>query len=507
LVLRSDKFKSVSGGWSAILAAYLNAHLLGAEGGLSKVGLGVTLSGADVRIFATLKHLLSDGDGLRTAMEWGGQGCMKPCFRHCNIFRKNSGRACYSDGRYHEITCVEPTSFKLWSATELHNAIDVLLLGKAQADAKAMPKVRYQEMVKAIGFHPTPHGLLADRNLRTMVPIVQALLYDWVHTFLSDGVVTNAAWSLLKQACDIEVTTQRAFHEFLSLPWCFSKRRGHRGRNLARLFNDYGAHSNETADTIKSSSSEMMTLYSLMRHWAATTLPADERLSEDIAIFELAAECMDTLVAIKRGIVTTRAGGATLQRQLIRHGERHRLRHGSARWKPKNHWAFDCAEQIMESDYLFDSFVVERAHLRVKEVAERQRDTTHFETAVLSGVINSHINSFTDGGVDGIQGRRAKCADLGGATVGDALDWLGMRFNIGDFVSHVGGNFGEVAACAEEHEACFLIVTEYVLTGSPCAHSALCRASGIRRVWGVADVKECACWRVVDAESRVVIKQ
>ena len=64
LVVRSDKFKTISGGWSAILAAYLKAQLLGAEGGLSTVGLGVALSDSDVKIFAKLKSVLSDGDGL-----------------------------------------------------------------------------------------------------------------------------------------------------------------------------------------------------------------------------------------------------------------------------------------------------------------------------------------------------------------------------------------------------------------------------------------------------------
>jgi hypothetical protein len=159
------------------------------------------------------------------------------------------------------------------------------------------------------------------------------------------------------------------------------------------------------------------------------------------------------------------------------------------------------------SDYLFDSFVIERAHLRVRDVAERQRDTTHFETAVLAGIINSHINSFTGNGTDGIQGRTATSSDLGGATVGDALDWCGRRFNVGDIVVHAGGNFGQSVACAEEDGALFLIVDELAPTGSPCPRSATCRVSGERSAWSVDQVSECACWRSIDADNRLVLKQ
>lgn len=507
LIVRSTQFKTIDGGWSAVLAAYLKMHLLGLEGGLSTVGVAVTLMGKPVKIFGTLKQLLSDGDGLRMALEWGGQGCMKPCFRHGNIMKKNSNRACHVDG-YHEMTCVDPKAFKILSAVELHKAIDVLLLARAKAAALEIPKVRYNEMVMAFGFHPTPNGLLADRELRATVPVVQAFRYDWVHTFLSDGLVTCAAWALVKKACELELATQNDLNIFLSLPWKFSKRREHHGRQLKRIFDEYGSAANAKADTIKSSSSEMLSLYSLLRHWAATCLPTgDPRLAEDLTLFDMSADCLDTILRVKRGLLSVSDGGATLQRQLVRYGERHMGHHGQNMWRPKHHWAFDCAEQMQGAAFLFDAFVVERAHLRVKGVADRQQDTTHFEASVLSGVINSHINSFSESGVDGLQGRQCASDELGGATVADALDWCGKRFNISDVVRHAAGGFGEVVACAQEGSACFLVVDVYSVVDSPCERSSLCRASGVRRVWHVADVSECTCWRAVDDTSRLVVRQ
>jgi hypothetical protein len=233
---------------------------------------------------------------------------------------------------------VDPNAFKLWDSAELYKAIDVLVLAKARSESLEIPKVRYNDMVKTFGFRPSSNGLLADVSLRTTVPVVQALTYDWVHTFLADGLVTGAAWGLIKKACVLELATQNDVHVFLRMPWTFAKRRSHYGRNLARVFDQYGAQANATSSTIKASASEMLSLYGLLRHWAATSLPTgDARLAEEVAIFGLAADCLDTVLNVKRGLVATRAGGAELQRKLVQHGERHMRHHGSKHWKPKNH--------------------------------------------------------------------------------------------------------------------------------------------------------------------------
>ena len=59
-------------------------------------------------------------------------------------------------------------------------------------------------------------------------------------------------------------------------------------------------------------------------------------------------------------------------------------------FKPKSHWAFDVADQMETSGFLFDAFIIERLHLRVRAIAENVKDTRTFGRAVLSGVVNVH---------------------------------------------------------------------------------------------------------------------
>ena len=53
-------------------------------------GVPIMISGRPILLFARLTDLLSDGDGLRMAFDWKGASSMKPCFKHYNVFMKDS---------------------------------------------------------------------------------------------------------------------------------------------------------------------------------------------------------------------------------------------------------------------------------------------------------------------------------------------------------------------------------------------------------------------------------
>lgn len=75
------------GGWSALLRLFLENLLLGPEG-LATAGIPVTVGGRSRLIFAALKNVLADGDGLRQALSWRGAAGLKPCFKHFNVYKK-----------------------------------------------------------------------------------------------------------------------------------------------------------------------------------------------------------------------------------------------------------------------------------------------------------------------------------------------------------------------------------------------------------------------------------
>ncbi len=86
--LRASLIHSVVGGWSHFLKVYLQRQLAG-PCGLSTSGVALELSGQPVMLFARFTNLLSDGDGLKQALDWRGHGSFKPCFKHFNVFKKD----------------------------------------------------------------------------------------------------------------------------------------------------------------------------------------------------------------------------------------------------------------------------------------------------------------------------------------------------------------------------------------------------------------------------------
>ncbi len=95
--LRTSVITQVEGEWTHCLSVYLQRHLLG-PCGLATSGVPVVLAdGRPTLIFARLTNLLSDGDGLRMALDWRGHASLKACFRHYNVFKKDS----CSNSRWH----------------------------------------------------------------------------------------------------------------------------------------------------------------------------------------------------------------------------------------------------------------------------------------------------------------------------------------------------------------------------------------------------------------------
>ena len=105
LVVRTSVIRDTVGGWGAMLAKYLQVHLIGPQG-LMTAGLVIMIDGQPLHMHAKLVDVCADYEGICMAWVWMGAAPMRPCLRCANVFRKETDLA----GRLArvEITCCNP---------------------------------------------------------------------------------------------------------------------------------------------------------------------------------------------------------------------------------------------------------------------------------------------------------------------------------------------------------------------------------------------------------------
>ena len=182
-------------------------------------------------IYAKLGQLLSDGDGLRIAMQWMGQAALKPCWRHLNVVKKGS-ELVSTNASYVEISCSESTKFNSWKEKDFREAIDLVVEAHARRSRGTLTAARLDAYQKTFGFRATADGLLASTTLRSLTPFLEVIRYDWVHVFLADGIVTGEAWRVVETASHINICNQHDVSTFLKVAWQMPRHRRGQGRAL-----------------------------------------------------------------------------------------------------------------------------------------------------------------------------------------------------------------------------------------------------------------------------------
>ena len=486
MAIRASVVKQVRGGWSAILRSFLRLLLLGAEG-MHVGGIPIIVRGRPQLLFAKVHTLLSDGDGIRQAMEWLGANGLKPCFRHWNVFGSGSDCAGRCAGRRHyvETSCTQPSSFRTWEATELRRAADVLILARQRHAAGEIAFARVDEIQKAYGYRCTVDGIIADDDLGRIIHWPTAFQYDWVHTMLSGGVLMNATWTLLARCDELRHPGQEALCDVLH-GWVCPKQVRYTGRDVRQLWRFFDTRSraeNRRREGIRCSASELLTLARCIEEFVAAKVPEDERLSAEKAFFAAAVRTVDLLMMVKQGRVPCAAAADEVARSCQAQLANFIELNGAAAVTPKFHWAFDIAEQLRSTDFLMDAFVIERLHLRCKGVADNIKNTTSYEASVCAGIVN--LQAAGEAGLDGMEGNTSSFPhpEFSHVRVGDRMRVQGERFAVGDWVQQ-GQQLGRVAACADDNGNLGLVV-DVASSVVPCSERGrICTLTrAMRSLW------------------------
>ena len=135
-VTRTHTIKQVQGGWSKMLRELLRLSL-GGPSGMQTAGIPIKVNGELLTIYARVVCLLSDGDGLRQALQWNGAASLKPCFRHWNVLMKDHTISKSSD-KYVAIDCCTASRFQVWSEHEWRTCIDVCVWKPSDSGLRAL---------------------------------------------------------------------------------------------------------------------------------------------------------------------------------------------------------------------------------------------------------------------------------------------------------------------------------------------------------------------------------
>lgn len=452
------------------------------------------LYGEPFLLTATLENLLSDGDGLRSALNWRGANSLRPCLRHWNVTKKGSTLLEHSADLV-DITCANVRRFKTQSDEVTNANLALVEAAVRRRSTGAITATLLNTICQSRGLKYHEKGIMFDRIVRQLIT-KDVVTIDWVHTLLCDGCFSVEVRVLLERS--LEKLGKGFPSVAASLKgWSFPRDKHVEMNVVHRVFDDFRNAYAEEHEKLKACASELLSVYGLMRQWVAVELAGEASMAMEIASFNSCCEVIDVILLTKRGKLTMANGSKRLQQAAQRHLESHKLCYGTQYIKPKHHWTFDVAEQWLSHLLVVDAFVIEKEHLTAKAFADRTCNTSEFEQSVLAGVLNSQVASLQKlGPQKELLGKSMPFPGFPGSRVADSLCIDGVTTSVDDFV-YLGTRLGRVAACISEGDVFFFVVDAFAEVSRIANHSGNYACQGQRLVWNAHEARLALAWREV----------
>lgn len=366
-----------------------------------------------------------------------------------------------------------------------------MLVGCSErVQAGTSPQARLDELETATGFRMNPHSVALSPVLRDLFRMPDVIRYDWVHSALQQGVMNNEVEALMA-ATEVPPEELEAF--LANKDWVFPKATRVNARQLHRIF-DRRRASASTPEKVKASCSELLGVYGLLRVFFVLKLGERPEYEAHLASYLAFCNFIDRMLAAKQSATPTRVAEIvpSLRVAAREHLDKHLAVYGDAYFRPKGHWLQDVPAQFAVDGFVLDAFVVERLHLRVKQVAEPIKKTTSFERSVLQALLSL---TFRDKDLVPQFGLLGRTAVLRGtqARVADRGLVNGVEVRVGEVVVKEE-LLGAVAALVEEDDAFSLLINPLEVVRAVCDSASLCRTSLETVVWQAVGVQPAVAW-------------
>lgn len=371
-IARSSVVSKLKGGLSALTHALATSSIVKSL----ETGCMLTMaSGERCMFFARLKTLLGDESALKFVFDVKGASGTLPCPLCSNIISKVSAAEDYdATGTLRSISCTSPNEFVLRTDAEIFQAHD--LLRRRQG---VLSKKDYTRLEQSLGLNFNPDGILAHRS----VPLVQSLMYDWMHVFLVTGLYQIEMGLLLPILYGAGHSAETLLTYMMQLQW---------PQNLRGRINDtlQPFKKKISPNEFKSSASQGLNAYPLVRMFLLSLdVPSmDDALKLAIKSFLKLCIVLDLLLSMNRGETVA---GRDLEGAIHEHGEAFKRAHGEEHITPKFHYAQHLGPMAQTRD-LISCFTHERKHKEVKNFADHIANPTKgFELAIMKDVLGRFL--------------------------------------------------------------------------------------------------------------------
>ena len=140
----------------------------------------------------------------------------------------------------------------------------IAMEAQRRANDGTMTKTQAEAIQMSVGMNGDPDGLLMDDQLMKVFDISRAACFDCVHTALQEGCTSHEMDLFLDHLSSKRDMGPRYWHNFLENGWCFPAFQKQKGKALHELFSR--RRSDEQYKKVKARSSELLSLYALVRH-------------------------------------------------------------------------------------------------------------------------------------------------------------------------------------------------------------------------------------------------
>ncbi len=505
LIIPTEIETSVEGEWSRILADFLQRFFFGPTGFLT-AGVAITYNDQSFVLFATLGIIMSDGDGLRKAFNWRGAGSMRPCFRHDNILRKNSGLLEQLPGFY-EVSHPVPADFNLRTADDLFDSADKVEAAHRRFQTGNLGVTLFENICKSESLNYHALALPWRLNLRSTIDWYGCFTYDWAHSMLQDGPLNVEVFQYLKVCKNFVYFAE--VRDWLLLLWIFPAAYRNKGYLLWKIFSEWRQNKDGEHDKLHCSASELLGAYALVRLLLEMRVPdAPERRAAKES-FLLCCKLVDIIQAAKKRTMSMLEAADLLEATLIEYLAKHTEAYGDAHIRPKFHWLFDIVEQFRRDEMVHDQFIIERLHLRIKPPAEKVDNLRRWERSVLAEALNHQAQDLKllQGPCHILDNQVMHSPQFPDATFCKNIRVMGMHLSVRDVVFWQD-RVGEIVLCGHEQPDGFFVFLELwdeieVMTD----HASTWRATSRRRAMVDALEVEMVCaWRQLDGDKYVVVR-